>query len=106
MNVNFRDKNFVIATFFRDYRRVRADNSHCRSAHNSYTRGVGRLPLQCGCWWIQYKKKEVVWTEFLADLVGNFCSCSKSKRTETSLAANPHFVSSYVHTCTVGARAC
>ena len=35
MNVNFRDKNFVIATFFRDY--LRADNSRCRSAHNSYT---------------------------------------------------------------------
>ena len=32
MNVNFRDKNFVIAKFFRDYVYLRADNSRCRSA--------------------------------------------------------------------------
>ena len=38
---NFRDKNFVIATFFREYhcaaapvRTVNADNSCCSSAHN------------------------------------------------------------------------
>ena len=35
MNVNVCDKNFVIATFFRDY--LHTDNSRCRSAHNSYT---------------------------------------------------------------------
>ena len=35
MNVNFRDKNFMIAMFFHDYLHV--DNSRCRSAHNSYT---------------------------------------------------------------------
>ncbi len=38
MNENFRDKNFVIATFFRDFCRVaaraRADNSRYRPAHN------------------------------------------------------------------------
>ena len=43
------------------------------------------LPLQRGCWRTQYK--EVVWTKVLVDLVGNFCSFSESKRTETSLAA-------------------
>ena len=38
---NFRDKNFVITTFFREYHRaaapartVDADNSRCSSAHN------------------------------------------------------------------------
>ena len=39
INVNFRDKNFVIATFFRDYPRARGRRGHvvapCR------TRGVG-----------------------------------------------------------------
>ena len=98
MNVNFHDKDFVIATFFRDYRGARADNSRCRSVHNSYT--WRWLPLQRGCRRIQYKKKEVVWTKVLADLVGNFCSFSESKRTETSSAANQHFVSSYVHMLT------
>ena len=43
MNVNFCDKNFMIATFFRDYRRPHADNSCCHSGHDSYTRGVGYL---------------------------------------------------------------
>ena len=36
MNVNFRDKNFVITKFFHDYC-YSAENSRCRSAHNSYT---------------------------------------------------------------------
>ena len=53
--------------------------------------------LQHGCWQIQYKKKEDVWTKVSTDLVGNFRSFSESKLTETSLAANQHFVSSYVH---------
>ena len=29
------------------------------------------------------KTKEVVWTKVLADLVGNFCSLSESKGTES-----------------------
>ena len=37
MNVNFRDKNFVIATFFRDYHGARIDNTRCHSTRNSYT---------------------------------------------------------------------
>ena len=43
------------------------------------------------------KQREVVWTKALADLVDIFCSFSESKCAETSLAANQHFVSLYMH---------
>ena len=96
-NVNFRVKNFCDRyIFFVITAMLRRPcawtiNSRCRSTHNSYT--WHWLPLQRGCWRMVDKKKEVVWTKVLADLVGNFCSFSKSKHTETSLAANQHFVS-------------
>jgi hypothetical protein len=46
-------------------------------------------------WRVRYKKKkEVVWTKVLADLAGNFCSFSESKRTEseTALTAIQHLI--------------
>ena len=54
--------------------------------------------LQCGCWWIRYKTKEVIWTKVTTNLVGNFCSFSESKCTEpvTLLAA----IQQTVHTFT------
>ena len=45
MNVNFRDKIFVIATFFRDYRRART--SHVVAPPTILTRGVGLDVCKC-----------------------------------------------------------
>ena len=84
---NFRDKNFVIATFFREYHRatapartVDANNSHCSSAHNYTWLGEKKLDktyiykgsfclerlllssiwpsLQRDCWQIRYWQDE------------------------------------------------
>ena len=43
MNVNFRDKNFVIATFFRDYLRATAPvrTIHVVAPPTILTRGIG-----------------------------------------------------------------
>ena len=118
---NFRDKNFVIATFFHDYqvlcRSTRVDDSRSHSTHNCTWLGVGLvrctnmkrkkldktfflplvpsavvcLTIPSTCIWIRYKTKEVVWTEVLADLVGYFCSFSESRRTESVLLHCWHY---------------
>ena len=59
-------------------------------------------PLQRGCWRLRYKKKEVILTKVLADLVGNFCSFSERKRTEseTSSLRFRQFTRSLLHAYT------
>ena len=49
MNVNFRDKNFVIATFFRDYRHAAAParTVHVVAPPTIFTRGVGLEVCKC-----------------------------------------------------------
>ena len=46
MNVNFCDKNFVIATFFRDYRST-AGPAHVVAWPTILTRGVGLEVCKC-----------------------------------------------------------
>ena len=49
MNVNFRDKNFVIATFFRDYHYtvVPVRTVHIVAPPTIFTRGIGLEVCKC-----------------------------------------------------------